>query len=421
MRLWPIACLGVGLFGGLSSLSGHRSDQVQTLVLYGNMEGSLAPCGCTNPMSGGIVRAATVMRQLSGSGGAHLVVLGGYVTGRTRQDELKVETLGEFARSVKAAGLELSDDVAALGPGELVEMDQLSDHALFSSSMENAALVQVKPIVHTGEFLVASLSGSPEKVSAPVQGQPVSKNESISDLIESAKGSGSVAVLVTEEDDTGAAELARRYPALDVIVYRSTTDPPGNPLIVGDTTLVTTGFHGKEVVSLTFDGRRRSRYDVFALGPEVAGDRSASELYKSYLQRVGDEHLLEAWPRSKTASYAGSQTCASCHEDAYHVWAASGHARAFRDLRSKGHELDPDCVSCHVVGLSSFQGFYSAMKTPQLAAVGCESCHGPGAAHSLAPRQVSIKRISFRVCDSCHTPDNSPDFDVKKFWPLIRH
>jgi predicted CXXCH cytochrome family protein len=185
--------------------------------------------------------------------------------------------------------------------------------------------------------------------------------------------------------------------------------------------LATTGFHGKAVVSLSYVGHRRTRYDVFPLGPDVADDKDASELYEGYLKRVGDEHLLDDWPRATTAAFAGSAKCAPCHGEAYKVWEHSGHAQAFRDLRARGHALDPDCVSCHVVGLSSKEGFYSDLKTPELAAVGCESCHGPAASHAADPRKVSLKKISFQVCYPCHTPDNSPDFDVKKFWPIIRH
>lgn len=421
MKLWPVACLGIGLFSGLYSLASHAADHVQTLVLYGNVEGSLAPCGCTSPMSGGMVRAATMMRQLSASGEAHLLVLGGYVTGRSRQDELKAETMGELARSVKAAGLELSSDIAALGPGELVEMDQLSNHALFTGSVESPSLLQSKPIVHAGDFLISSIAKTPDRIAAQVQAQPVSQDQAIVDLLAEAKRDGSVAVLVTDDDDAGAASLAKSFPALDVIVYRSTTDPPSEPLTVGATALVTTGFRGKAVVSLTYEGRQRRRYDVFPLGPEVANDKDASDLYKGYLERVGSEHLLNEWPRTETAAYAGSQKCASCHERAFNVWKSSGHAHAFRDLRAQGHAQDPDCVSCHVVGLSSTRGFLSATKTPQLAAVGCESCHGPAAAHAVEPRRASLKKVSLKVCDPCHTPDNSPDFDVKKFWPLIRH
>src|ERR1700722_20189036 len=111
MRIWPAACLAVGVCGGISSIR-SQGEKIETLVLYGNVQGSLAPCGCTSPMSGGIVRAATVLKELSKSQDAHLLFLGGYVTGRDRQDELKAETMGEFAHLTSAFGMEFSTDLS---------------------------------------------------------------------------------------------------------------------------------------------------------------------------------------------------------------------------------------------------------------------------------------------------------------------
>jgi len=394
---------------------------VHTLILYGNCGGYLAPCGCTSPMSGGIVRAGKVIKELSASGDSHLLLLGGYVAGAGRQDQLKAEALGEFARTVRAAGMEFSSDVAALGPGELLELDQLSAHAVFSSSVSDTPSQDLKPTVNAGPFLVGSVTRSPDRFAGAVQGRPVRTEMAIANLLDEAKAEGRLPVLVTDEDEAGAVELAEKHPDLAVVVYRSTTAPPKELRKVGGVVLATTGFRGKAVVSLSYDGNNLRSYDVEDLGPDVPNDKETSEVYDGYLRRVQKENLLAQWPRSPSASFAGSGACAPCHATAYKTWSHSGHARAYRDLETQGHGADPDCVSCHVVGLSSQRGFYSQAKTPQLASVGCESCHGPGRAHALSPRRVSLIKASFKTCAGCHTLDNSPGFNVKEYWPQIYH
>src|SRR5207253_234634 len=114
--------------------------------------------------------------------------------------------------------------------------------------------------------------------------------------------------------------------------------------------------------------------------------------------------------RLKTISFAGSQSCGTCHSKALGVWKRSGHAKALGTLEHEGHDRDPECLPCHVVGLQSSHGFWSKQKTPQLAAVGCESCHGAGLGHAKNPWKVSLPKVTTSTCGSCHTSNTSPDF-----------
>jgi len=90
-------------------------------------------------------------------------------------------------------------------------------------------------------------------------------------------------------------------------------------------------------------------------------------------------------------------------------------------LEAEMQDRDPECISCHVVGVDKIEGFRDRKSTSDLADVGCESCHGPGQAHSLAPMQNAMPKIDEKSCNSCHVPAHSPGFDYSTYWPPIAH
>jgi hypothetical protein len=58
----------------------------------------------------------------------------------------------------------------------------------------------------------------------------------------------------------------------------------------------------------------------------------------------------------------------------------------------------------------------------QLADVGCESCHGPSAAHvtSINKTKGTSRQVSGDVCLGCHTPDQGVEpLDVSRGMPLV--
>ncbi len=75
------------------------------------------------------------------------------------------------------------------------------------------------------------------------------------------------------------------------------------------------------------------------------------------------------------ASYAGSESCKSCHEDLYTDWQETRHAHAFsspifqRDWSELGSQVA--CLECHTTGFNPANGAYNEE------GVTCESCHGP--------------------------------------------
>ena len=57
-----------------------------------------------------------------------------------------------------------------------------------------------------------------------------------------------------------------------------------------------------------------------------------------------------------------------------------------------------NCGSCHVTGLNTQSWGFKEFS------VGCESCHGPGAAHAKEPKKVKpFAEVDDQVCGSCHS------------------
>ena len=137
-----------------------------------------------------------------------------------------------------------------------------------------------------------------------------------------------------------------------------------------------------------------------------------------------------------TSAIVGSAACKSCHESEYAIWATSAHAHSVESLEKKNKAGDAACVRCHVTGYGRAGGFPEGKKanpSEDLARVGCESCHGPGADHvkdggktrgtilGLADKCESC--VILQVCGTCHDEANDPGFrfNVAKKIDAQRH
>lgn len=134
--------------------------------------------------------------------------------------------------------------------------------------------------------------------------------------------------------------------------------------------------------------------------------------------------------------FVGPNACKGCHKEQYASWKKTRMANGFNVLRpgEKAKEkemagLDPDkdytkdetCLPCHTTGYGLVGGFVSIEKTPEMAGVSCEACHGPGGSYVntvMDPKNPTFKTSSARqaglvypptenVCRECHN-DRSP-------------
>lgn len=388
------------------------------LLISGDVNGYLAPCGCTKPMTGGISRRASAVRLL-GTKSTVQIDTGRFAPSRGRQDELKAEAVAESLR-LSGADLALLDPAdARRGLGHVDSLRRLSGGALSEAGV--GPQLGLKPPLVKGPFLIAGVILQPSGVASQLNVEPVSPGRALDELRQQSEQRKLVPVVMIDEGLEGAKRLVLERPWLQLVVYRSESDPPLAPTKEGGAWLVTPGERGKNLLRMTWSGGRFTSYKVVRLGPEFPDDPAVSRAYARYLDRVTNEQLLEKLPRTPSAAFAGTKACMSCHSNAARVWKTSKHAEALATLEKVRHDRDPDCVSCHVVALESTVGFRSRSATPQLANVGCESCHGPGKAHAIAPKLQPMPQVGSRSCMTCHAPQNSPAFNFQRYWQKIVH
>ncbi|MGA7123557.1 MAG: multiheme c-type cytochrome [Polyangiaceae bacterium] len=110
--------------------------------------------------------------------------------------------------------------------------------------------------------------------------------------------------------------------------------------------------------------------------------------------------------------YASNDACVGCHNDENDQWKTTDHAKALATLHKYKHDRDSQCLGCHMTGyLQPFQTTNYDQMVKYFSNVGCESCHGPSAAHvrSLDKKRGTSRKVSPEVCMGCHTDDQSLD------------
>jgi len=390
------------------------------ILIGGDTQGYLSPCGCTKPMSGGVRRRAALTKSLSAEGKTLVLELGPFIDEPDRQGELKSDAIAQIWRNMGVDAALLTGQDAALGVPQLDALQRLSGGRLFTSAAIPQGNVGWNAFAEDGPFRVAGWSGDAAAWAYRLEAEPAVEAAVIQQLLDDAEAADQMPILMLDGDEASARGFAERYPALRLIVFRDPNRATREPIVVGRTWLVSPGPKGKELIQIRASRDTLSGYTVFDLGPEIEDDETAHRLYHEYLDRVREEQLLARIPRRPPQGFAGNQACMSCHPKAYEVWKNSEHGHALATLEEDNHDADPECVGCHVVGLDAEDGFRSRDRTPQMTDVGCESCHGPAKAHVDNPR-TPLPTVTEDDCRKCHTPEQSPPFAWETYWPPIAH
>ncbi len=252
-------------------------------------------------------------------------------------------------------------------------------------------------------------------------------------LVKEVRDKADLVVALTSLSISQARQLAREAPGLDLIIGARGGVLSKTQDVAAGVPIVFPGNQGKYLaevrVTLPPGGegpaivRRRNHY----LNRDYPQDPELQMLTQEVLGAENDinrnlaaEHVERAPIPATVATYAGSETCGACHQDAMISWQVSRHAKAFDILVAKNQDFSEECVGCHTVGFGRRDGFVNAKATPELIHVQCESCHGPGSLH-VKDSSLRYGVAGARSCLGCHDPENSPDFDFYISWPSIRH
>jgi len=174
----------------------------------------------------------------------------------------------------------------------------------------------------------------------------------------------------------------------------------------------------------------KGRYVTWGIEDITAGSRAlpwASEILSKYnkslckLTLAAHKDLNCPLPKSEQESFAGTQTCRTCHAAAFSVYEKTAHSHAWKTLEDKGKDCDVGCIGCHSVGFEKAGGYCRLQDAQPFANVGCESCHGPAKSHAANPGDRSLWSIRFNrvpveaVCTGCHNQSHSDAFDFETY------
>ena len=451
------------------------------LVLSGEQNGYLEPCGCSATQSGGFARRADLFAQLEAKKFPVLALdLGNTLKRSRRLDVIKFEIIQKGLKEMHYAAMGLGPSEMRLGAETLLSMHQpdaglgyLCCNMLFFGSPDlgtplshkiidiNGVKVGVTAVVsptYRDEVLPRELpDDAPIRVTDPVEGIKAA-------LVKMEGDAPAIRVLLSYGRTEETREYLKQFPEFQVALSAGGPEEPApQPEKIGQSLLVLVGGKGKHVGILGYypdDKENPFKFELVNLDNQRFKNQPSMEtLMQEFQDRLTSEDLARKEKRITHDSghtYVGAKKCGECHTKAYDKWRNSKHAQAYDSL-IKGRENyegkwivrthDSECLACHVTGwnpqevLPYESGFLSADETPHLKGQQCENCHGPGSEHTeleeafkktrgkpsdalLTSRKslhLDSKLAQDRVCYQCHDSDNSPKFKFDEYWKKIDH
>lgn len=453
---------GAKLFAGWKNPDG-------VLVISGEMNGYLEPCGCSLKQLGGMARRLDLIERTRAQGWPVATIdLGGLIAdpgtalGGVEQTKVKYnvalralalmeyEAVGVSAADLKLGVLETMGQFLNLGDHPRMVAANLEPAEGFEDAIHRQVRTAAGP-VKVGVTAVIAPSdwaalNDPQKDLLTIK-EP---QEVLPSVLEDLEKDTDVQVLLVQGPPEMAESLGATYPGFDIVVGTSAyPDPVDKPkeLNGGKTWLVNVGKKGKYVgaVGIWKDGEPRFRYQRVSLGDRYKAENAITKLineeYQSELKALG---VVENFPRRANikaapgSTYVGAESCQSCHPNTYAKWLhgrgpnGGGHSHAYESIvhDPRGdRQFDGECVTCHTTGFEYVGGWVSAEQTPYLKGNQCENCHGPASKHVeepdnpayLTPLKLVAEDAGKNLCITCHDEDNSPKFDFATYWGQIVH
>ena len=442
------------------------------LIVTGNQQGYIEPCGCTglDNQKGGLARRHTLLNHLASRNWPVLCVdVGNQVRRFGIQAEVKFQSTVSGLRNMDYGAVAFGPDDLRLSLGELIAaaagQDEVSD--LFVSA--NVNLLDLTPefrTIRVADKRVGITSVLGESFHNRIQAEEIELLPSADSLrrvmADMQQDPCDFYILLAHASIEESQQYAREFPEFGIIVTAGGgSEPPFQPETVEgtETILVQVGEKGMHagVVGFYDVPDQPLRYQRVPLDKRWTDSREMLDVLVDYQNQLEALSLngLELKPISHNTgrTFVGSATCGECHTTAFEVWQGTPHAHATETLVEppERYEIprhhDPECLSCHVTGWDPQgyfpykSGYVNLKQSTPLHGNGCENCHGPGSAHVAAENgdgdvteaQLTELRGQMRLpfakaerkCLVCHDLDNSPDFHVEgafeKYWKQIVH
>jgi len=406
-------------------------NQNLTILYTGATSGKMQPCTCGPDADlGGLSRRDTALAELRKSyPDALLVDAGGSFAEPSYQGKLEAQAYLDMLQI-------LGYDALALGPGDLVYGRGLfTDHAGSFALASNLQFKKQTPWadlprdITRGSIKIRLLAlASPEDVNAGRQTDatvippPVYVVKQLSD--------DRLLVVLCNMPREKALPLLDLQGVDAMINAEASLDESAKPLFqfangkVYAETAIYSSRIGVLHLSVKDGGILAAQNSLISLDKSFAPgarvrpiiERFEKATKKIFLDTLAGRPLFD----KKASPFTGGEACRACHAEAYKVWENSGHAQAWAALKKTRRNFDPECIVCHSVGYGQPGGFFSEQDSPDLINVSCETCHGPGKAHS-ANGETPMAKTEFKDCLRCHIPDVSPNFQAESAWAKIKH
>jgi 2',3'-cyclic-nucleotide 2'-phosphodiesterase (5'-nucleotidase family) len=258
-------------------------------------------------------------------------------------------------------------------------------------------------------------------------------SEEIAKVLPEIEPKSDVVVLLSHTGIETAEFLAKDLKGIDALIVGHFPAIENDPRKIGDTIFAMAGSKsdrfGTLDLTLKADGTvEKFEGDAIRLlktGPEVPEvaalaeqlDKQEKEINRERqlaMQRESDTKRLQAQSDKvhSAGGYLGAESCKSCHQPTYDAWLKTPHAEAFAALAEQDAWDDPECVGCHVTGITDKHHVADANVSPERWNVQCEECHGSGLAHA---RDGSYVTAGEATCLKCHDTQNSPEFEFKLY------
>jgi 2',3'-cyclic-nucleotide 2'-phosphodiesterase (5'-nucleotidase family) len=460
------ACGLAALVGVLTSRPPVTEDRIWIQFTAG-IQGHLEPCGCDPHERGGLAKRLTILAQRAQEGKSHLVLDAGDFTGlpsirgfeNPPPDTLPSPAKLRFGRIHTDAilrGFEAGRyDAVAVGEREfdmgwkaLWDVKQrvplVSANVVYSDSQRRVFAPFVTRVVARGTFFGIPYGGVkvgifsllfPCTLTRPgdvytVQARAL--NEDAKEVLHTLRSREGCHVVVCLFHGTAAyaRKMAEQVPGIDILIVGHNGHHGGG---------VHAGPGGSRIAHLEVKGRSVGELEVLLdpdrrltdvrfhrhdLSPSTPDHPDGVRIRDAYLAALRAADLAPDRPEKNEIAYRGSEACRRCHEKEWNHWKTTKHAAAYAVLSKKCYDPSPECLQCHTTGYGREKGFTTAGRTPHLANVGCEVCHGPRGRHTdemeererkgLIRPPITDARLTRRSagtpCALCHTAERDPRF-----------
>ncbi len=429
--------------------------------ISGFLGGHLEPCGCASGQLGGLARRAFSLQQDRDYD--LLIEGGGLVEGDQPAEVLAIQNpletnklmylmmvLSDRKAPYSAIGLARQDlEIPLETLGEFLSAFAIPTLSSDLKPKKERKNWPVKPYLDrdfpTGSVRLASLILElPERPASIRKTFDLQAPQAAWQAAMKGRKAKAFRVLMAHGTMETCRSLAKLTPKPDLIIAINGAhdEPPNQSELVDGVPLVHPGTRGRHLLDVKLARSAGKPQIVDYKLIKLSGSKTAKGamensdvrgLLTAHRGEVAANGLREALadltPTPNGQKYLGSESCMTCHESAYASWKETRHGKAWKTLETvaNGDRYDwdttryPDCVKCHSVGYGQKSGFINPEKTPGLAAVGCEQCHGPGEKHAKDPAVEKTVPFDVATCLKCHNSEQTPEFDYARMWKEIAH